>query len=100
MKQGDEVIYTIQVSGLTSSVKRDHAQRVLSENGVPSAMHIVKDNTLTVPRLFTQWRGDDAEKVWQEAIKASLPQAIFDVQPWSYAPGYPKGELGDRHGSE
>lgn len=93
MKPNDQVIYSIIVPNLTSAVKRDQAHTALVTAGVPANLRKLDGTTISVPRLYTRWRGDTEEQVWQAAIKAALPTAIIDVQPWSYAPGYPKGEI-------
>ncbi len=52
---------------------------------------------IEVPRLFTAWRGDDSEQAWQERMTAEVKEhgtsIAIDVQPWSHAPGYPKGDV-------
>lgn len=92
MKPNDEVIYSIIVPGLSSTVKRQNAESALSSHGVPVNVRQFSLDTISVPRLYTRWRGDEDEQHWQQAIKADLPTAIIDVQPWSYGPGYPKGD--------
>lgn len=93
MQPNDEVIYTIMVIGLTDTGKRQQAHATLAAAGVPAQLRHERGDTIHVPRLFTRWLGDETERVWQQGIKAALPSAIIDVQPWSYAPGYPKGDL-------
>ena len=91
MKLNDEVIYTILVTDLTSAVKRQNAHAALTAAGVPKNLRHDQDNTLSVPRMLTYWRGDDAEDAWQTSLK-TLGNVIIDVHPWSLAPGYPIGD--------
>lgn len=93
MKPNDEVVYSLIVPGLEGAVKLNHAHTELGNHGVPVHLRRVDGTTISVPRLYTRWRGDDEEAAWQTAIKTALPSAIIDVQPWSHVPGYPKGDL-------
>lgn len=100
MKPNDEIVYSLIVPNLTSAVDRDNAQRELDNHGVPANLRKTDSTTISVPRLYTRWRGDTEEQTWQQTIKAALPSAIIDVQPWSHAPGYPKGEIDEPSSSK
>lgn len=92
MKPGDEVIYSICITGLDSvtlpvvKTKLNISERLMQCTG----------DSITVPRYFTYWRGDAGEEYYQDRLKALVGDhghLTLDVQPWSHAPGYPKGEL-------
>ena len=95
MKPGAEVLYSIIVPGLTDQVAIETARRTLVSNNCPVGLVHIGDNSVSVPRLYTLWRGENAEQIWQAQIKTALPTALIDVQPWSHVPGYPQGEMGE-----
>jgi hypothetical protein len=95
VKQGDEAIYSIIVPGLTNAVEIEAARRALVMNGCSISLVHIGADSVSVPRLYTRWRGDSSEQTWQAQVKAMLPGALIDVRPWSYAPGYPQGEVGE-----
>jgi hypothetical protein len=89
MNLDDRVLYRIQISGLTK------ADLIAPKLGISQSQMIITADTIIIPRLNTRWRGDAAEQAWQAELRRTVGDAgtvLFDVQPWSYAPGYPKGE--------
>lgn len=94
--RGREVVYTIIVPNCDDTVKIERARRELIARQVSASLiHIDADTgVVSVPRLFTLWQGDEAERVWQQAIQTAIPGCLIDVSDWSYAPGFPKGDLG------
>mgnify|MGYP001583865181 CR=1 FL=1 len=102
MKENDEVIYTISITGIRTMVNQKAITDELpkhigaAKTLITPAMNATP-GTITIPRLFTAWRGNSAEQTWQaslmEAVKAHNASVAIDVQPWSHAPGYPKGDL-------
>lgn len=92
-----EVVYTIMVTGLDDRVKIEAARRELEARQVMRQLIQVDEagGTIAVPRLFTLWQGDVLERAWQQSIKAAVPNCLIDVKDWSYAPGYPQGEIGE-----
>jgi hypothetical protein len=102
MKPNDEVVYTIAISGIKNAVNQKSITDLLPNHTGSAKMHITPatksaPGAISIPRLFTQWRGDGAEEVWQtnlmDAVKGHGASIAIDVQPWSHAPGYPQGEL-------
>ena len=91
--KGREVIYSILVPNLKGSVAIEAARKAIESAGCSVGLIHVGENSVSVPRLYTFWRGDESERVWQAQIKAALPTAIVDVQDWTPAPGYPQGTL-------
>ena len=101
MKQNDEVIYSISISGIN---KLDDQSAIVKElptyigAGKMQVTPVMKSTpgTVTIPRLFTSWRGDTEEQAWQsrliEAVKGFGASIAIDVQAWSHAPGYPQGD--------
>jgi hypothetical protein len=116
VNQGDYVIYTIEASGCQSQVAVQSASQSLEKHSVHGQYQRIRPyipgnadrdtqpGYVTVPRLFTQWRGDDAEKTWQDVLRASLEKyadivtihadiVTIHADPWQMLPGYPQGEL-------
>lgn len=105
-EQRRRVVYTIMVTGITDQVKLTHAIDTLQKHQVASHLmkitpiskdgkgNIITHGTISVPRLFTLWQGDAAEKAWQQAIKDAVLNCLIDVRDWEPAPGYPQGEIG------
>jgi hypothetical protein len=101
MKEHDEVIYTIMITGIETLSKQDAIVKELPNFIGTGKMEIgpatkTAPGLIDIPRLFTTWRGNDAEKAWQErlteAVKEHNASIAIDVQPWNYAPGYPQGD--------
>lgn len=88
MKPNDEVVYTIAISGIKGLVAQGNMAITPATKTAPGM--------ISIPRLCTQWRGDDEEKSWQEnvmrVVKEQGASIAIDVQPWSHAPGYPQGD--------
>lgn len=97
MKIGDEIIYSIKVD--CGQKPATQVSKELQIAGVPLTNQVVDyvSNTISVPRLFTKYRGDDKEKEFVAAVE-SVASAKITVDPWSYARGYPKGEIGEPTG--
>lgn len=93
MKQGDEVLYSILVPNLADR-EIEHARKAIADAGCSFGLIHIEGTSVSVPRLYTRWRGDEAERLWQTQIKAALPSALIDVRPWEPAPGYPQGNMG------
>jgi hypothetical protein len=92
MKQGDEVVYSICINDV-SSIDMPLLQTKL---GISPSLQIVSEHSIVVPRLFTEWLGDEAEKHWQNTLRAivgTMGHLTIDVQTWTPSPGYPKGEM-------
>lgn len=92
MKPGDEVIYSIRITGL-NSVTLSIVQTKLN---ISERLMVVTDDSITIPRYFTYWRGDEAERHFQNELKTLVGDhghLTFDVRPWQPAPDYPRGEL-------
>lgn len=96
MKQGDEIIYTIAISGIRNAVNQRSIVELLP-NHVGSAKMIITSGAINIPRLFTFWREDYQEQAWQqvlmEAVKGHGASIAIDVQPWTPAAGYPQGDV-------
>ncbi len=102
MKENDEVIYTIAITGIRTMVEQKSITDELPKH-VGAAKTVIfpamnsAPGQITIPRLFTSWRGDTAEQAWQtslmEAVKSHRASITIDVQPWSPAPGYPMGDI-------
>lgn len=107
MNPGDEVLYSIEVSGLKTNAAVSTMSARLNSRQVPGSYQLitpVSDKSspgyIRVPRLFTRWRGDDAELAWKNGIRDSVGdlEGIITIhaEPWSPAPGYPQGELEEK----
>jgi hypothetical protein len=91
MNVDDRVLYRIQISGLAKNT----IQSIASKIGFSQSEMIITADTIIIPRLNTRWRGDASEAAWQADLRRTVGDAgtvLFDVQPWSHADGYPKGE--------
>ena len=102
MKENDEVIYTISITGITKLADQDAIVKALPSYigaGKMAILPVTKTapGLINVPRFFTAWRGDESEKHWQEritdAVKEHGASIAIDVQPWTPAEGYPQGDL-------
>ena len=102
MKENDTVIYTISISGVKNLVNQEAIVRELPKLIGSGKMNVTPATPKTpgmidVPRLFTSWRGDASEQAWQQSVmeiaKEHGASIAIDVQPWSHATGYPKGDL-------
>jgi len=94
MKPGDVVLYRIQISGMTKT----NVQIVAGKIGISYSQMIITDDTILIPRLNTKWRGDADEQAWQDELRknvSAMGTVSFDAQPWSLAPGYPQGKIGE-----
>lgn len=92
MNPGDRVLYRIQISGLA------RPDFVASKPGISQSQMIIGANTILIPRLNTRWRGDATENAWQDDLRknvGNMGTVTIDVQPWSHAPNYPHGEIGE-----
>lgn len=88
MKEGDEVIYSIMIPA-KGAAAHQHIVKALNEAGIGTSQIRVSEQSISVPRLYTRWRGDDDEQDWQRQLKNAIKEAIIDVKPWTYAPDYP-----------
>lgn len=108
MNPGDEVIYSIEVSGLKTNMDINAAMNRLSSRQVFGSQQLItpavdesddipgEPGAISVPRLFTRWRGDDAELKWSENIRNALGDlglVTIHAEPWSPAPGYPMNTM-------
>lgn len=112
MRKDEEVVYTIEIIGFTDPHTARTISDCLSRRQVPSHYHRIvlpiasadpEPGAVLVPRLFTRWRGDLEEETWQESLKTAKPleglEVAISVAPWSPAPGYPQGEIGEKGGA-
>jgi hypothetical protein len=88
MKQGDEVIYSILIP-VKDKVAHQRAITALNNAGIGASQLRITDKAISAPRVYTRWRGNDEERLWQQQLKEAIKEAIIDVKPWTYAPGYP-----------
>ena len=102
MKPNDDVIYSIAITGIKSIVAQKSITDELPKHIGAAKMQIApvtedEFGTITIPRLFTFWRGDTDEQAWQarlmEVVKSRGASIAIDVQPFYHAPGYPKGDV-------
>lgn len=95
MKENDEVIYTIAITGIRGAVAQGAIERELPKHIGSSKMRTAP-GLIEVPRLFTRCLGDEVEQAWQaglmETVKTQGASIAIDVQPWDYAPGYPQDD--------
>lgn len=98
--RGREVVYSILVPNLLNTVAIETARKAIIEAGCSIGLIHIGQDSVSVPRLYTFWRGDETEQLWQSQIKAALPTAIIDVRDWTPAPGYPQGEMGEPTNAE
>ena len=92
MNLNDRVLYRLQISGIDKS----DIAIVAGQLGISQSQMILGTDTIIIPRLNTIWRGNDVEQAWQDELRKSVGDkgtVLFDVQPWSHADGYPKGEV-------
>lgn len=102
MKENDECIYTIAITGIKGLINQKALTDELPKHvggvkmRITPAM-ITTPGTITIPRLYTFWRGDTSEQAWQSAIMEMVKErgaaCAIDVQPFAHAPGYPQGDL-------
>lgn len=110
MKENDEVIYTIEITGIKSQADLDAIAKDLPHHIGAGKMVILPvtktaPGLIKVPRLFTSWRGDAPEQAWQQSVMEAVKGAAskgaaskgascaIDVQTWTPAPGYPQGDI-------
>ena len=95
MKENDEVIYTLSITGITKLADQDAIVSRLP-NLIGAGKMQIAPGLIEIPRLYTRWRGDASEQAWQESVmgvaKEHGASCAIDVQPWSHAPGYPQGD--------
>lgn len=93
MNNGDEVLYTIAVTGIKDKVAEKSASDKLVIAGVPQRVQVAKPGRIDVPRLYTRWGSDEQERVWQANLRHALESTGLTVMisavPWTPAPGYP-----------
>lgn len=101
MIEGTEVIYTIAITAIETTANQQAAIGILKQYTGSGKMDIVPatedaPGTISIPRLYTRWRGDASEKTWQSDITNRIDdmgEVAISVAPWSYAPGYPQGDI-------
>ena len=94
MQLNDPILYRIQITGLAKSDVSIVATRL----GISYNQMIISTDSIIVPRLYTHWRSETAEQAWQDNLRkavGTMGTVVFDVQPWSPAPGYPMGEISE-----
>ena len=101
---GDDVVYTLHVANIKPRYLRD-VEAALHSSQVPTQYQQRDgDDTITVARLCTTWRGDEAETTWQRLLHEAVQRANHSTEKsaaditigavaWQLLPGYPQGDL-------
>lgn len=100
MQPNDEVIYTITITEVKKQSNLADMVKALPSHIGNAKMQIAPvtktaPGMIEIPRMFTRWRGDTSELVWQKTVTDIVGdngKITISVQPWTYAPGYPQGE--------
>jgi len=103
MKIDDEVVYTIEITGFTDNLDMNNVSKKLIDLGVrkqkisPVNAEEKVFGSISVPRLFTRWKGPAQEDLFQANVREAVAsaQVSINVHPWSHLPGYPRGEIGE-----
>ena len=86
MKIDDEIVYKIVVRSCSDT--RAVSMR-LHDIGIPFSKQIIDDDSITINRLLTVYRGEAEEETWQESINKIHPADI------AYKAWTPLGEVGE-----
>ena len=84
MKIGDEIIYKIVVRSCSDT--RAVSIR-LQDIGIPFSRQTIDEDSITINRLFTIYRGEADEEIWQESINKIHP-AVISYEAWSPLGGW------------
>lgn len=103
MKIDDEAIYTIEVTRLENNHDVAEVSKALISLGIQGSKQKIRPvsddqkiaGAIFIPRLFTRWKGQAQEELFQTKVREAVgsAQVSIEVKSWGHLPGYPMGDI-------